>query len=425
MRKSYILIVPAIVIALVSCTEVLPEKEASNPGMNKIVFSMAPEAVTKTALLDADGKPDPDGVTPYWQNGDKIIILGEDHPSEVITVIEENMHGKKEYASTTEFDGEDPFYGVYPEKSSPSQLSGSAIKMTIPSEQTGEFKDAHFCAAQSFYTSQPGYSRTYHLDFYPVAPILHFKKSDFQSYNYGKYLIIDAFFRGKGYDVDATDSYDIDCNKQIVGDISVEFDKNKPKVTTIPAVTATSDVKQVRVLISDDSPDDIYIALWPGISTSDFVFQYAFGQASISSGYTSFPVRNVTLECNKVYPAFFGRRITTVTVLNEFLADNNLTNGGAHFLLVEPSLYNNNDNTVLFNAHNSGYKFGIDFPVNTESGKEVSFDLAEDVSKGPSDLVIVVPKGKNITLNFSDKLRDYTTITVNTKQVNKSTYVVK
>lgn len=435
MKKSFIFVASALVIALASCTEVLPEKEALNSGKNKIVFGMAPETVTKTALLDASGNADPDGVTPYWQTGDKIKILG-DHPEEVIEVIETEMNNKKEYAAETDFSGDDPFYGAYPAFTSGNfnyadhiTLVGSTIRMTIPNEQTGLFKDAHFCAAKSYYTTQPGYSRTYHLDFYPVAPILHFKKSDFEGYNLGYYLEITGYFTETIYLQDDLDGYMDDRNAQIVGDISVDFkDNSEPIVDKIEykGDKKTEDSRKVvRVFIDEDTPNDIYVALWPGVRTSDIIFKYGYGQSGTSSYYASFPVQNVTLECNKIYPSFFGRRVSTISILNNFLANNKVTNGNAHFLIINSELYEGAEGTVLFNSNNIGKKIGIDFPVDTEHGKSVSFALADGVAMGPTDLFLVVPKGKNITLNFSKELMDNTSIKVNKSDVHKSTCVVK
>lgn len=424
MKNSFIFVASVLAIALASCTEVLPEKEASDSGMNKIVFGIASEAITKTALLDESGNPDPDGDSPYWQKGDQILLEGDDgFPQEIYTLgnIGDSMHNEKEYECATYFNGDSPFYGVYPYSSYVSR-SGSSIMMNIPNQQSGNFKDAHFCAAQSYCNnSNQNYVRTYHLDFYPVAPILHFKKSDFQTYPHGNNILtITGDLDGQWItEVDDKEAHKGEKESNIVGDISVEFDM-EGKVIQSTSVDNGKAFKSITVNFNENTPDDIYIALWPGVNTSDILFIYSYSQYSTVVDIKSKPVADVVLQCNTIYPAFFGRRVSTIEKLNEFLGDGT-TESNAHYLVTKPA-----SGTVIFTGGNAGNMIGLDFSSDISNDQTINFDVASGVERGPSELIIVASKGKNTTFTFDDVLLKNTTkITVNGVQVTSKSHVLK
>lgn len=430
MKKSFIFVASVLAIALASCTEVLPEKEASDSGMNKIVFGIASEAITKTALLDGSGKPDPDGVSPYWQKGDQILLEGdESFPQEIHTLgsIGDSMHNEKEYECATYFNGDSPFYGVYPSSSFVSR-SGSSIKMKIPDKQSGNFKDAHFCAAQSYDNySHQDYVRTYHLDFYPVAPILHFKKSDFQGYPGGHSLSVTGDLKGiRFHDVDEVgNGTELETSKNIVGDFEVTFDVASGKFTS-KLIENENSAKEVKVYIDGDLPEDIYIAVWPGTKTEDIAFKYDYGVGSTTYVY-SFPIRcdsegqPIILECNKIYPAFFGRRVSTIETLNEILT-NGSTTSNAHYLITRPSGGN-----IVFGHDNQNNTIGLDFSSDIVSGQTINFTVqqGDNIFIGPSALIIAAPKDKELLFTFDQTLMNTTKITVNGVPVKDASIIVE
>lgn len=143
MKKISVIFFAAIaMLTVASCAkeELVPGEAGFDNGKN-ITVSVTLSDDSKTSIAD-------DGKTVTWVSGDSLLIT--DGSAKVAVYVPDEADGEKTASfiiDATKVDVTKPLYAVYPYMAY-SKIDGGNIVVSIPSDQSGMFEEAHICVAK-------------------------------------------------------------------------------------------------------------------------------------------------------------------------------------------------------------------------------------------------------------------------------------